>query len=105
MQFLGQVKGYYTSVHALLLLAFMALCRIDPGLLATLRDDIVPRLLKDVPDQPSEQQLKDNPYLCRFVLVFDREGYSPAFFQQMWSSSIIKRTVEGACTQRLQASG
>jgi hypothetical protein len=34
-------------------------------------------LLKDVPDQPSEQQLKDNPYLCRFVLVFDREGYSP----------------------------
>jgi len=59
--------------------------QIDPGLLATLRDDIVPRLLKDVPDQPSEQQLKDNPYLCRFVLVFDREGYSPAFFQEMWS--------------------
>ncbi len=58
--------------------------QIDPGLLATLRDDIVPRLLKEVPDQPSEQQLKENPYLCRFVLVFDREGYSPAFFQEMW---------------------
>ena len=27
-QFLGQVKGYYTVFHVLLLLAFMALCRI-----------------------------------------------------------------------------
>ena len=30
---------------------------IDPGLLNTLRRDIVPRLLDDVPDQPSQQQL------------------------------------------------
>jgi transposase len=59
--------------------------QIDPGLLATLRQDIVPRLLQDVPNQPSEQQLEENPYLCRFVLVFDREGYSPAFFKQMWN--------------------
>jgi transposase len=58
--------------------------QIDPGLLATLNDDIVPRLLNDVPGQPTEQQLKDDPCLCRFVLVFDREGYSPAFFQKMW---------------------
>jgi len=58
--------------------------QIDPGLLATLREDIVPRLLQDVPNQPGEQQLKENPYLCRFVLVFDREGYSPAFFKEMW---------------------
>ncbi len=58
--------------------------QINPGLLATLKDDIVPRLLKDVPGQPSEQQLKDNPCRCRFVLVFDREEYSPAFFKQMW---------------------
>jgi transposase len=56
----------------------------DPGLLETLRSDIVPRLLDDVPGQPSQQQLKDNPYECRFVLVFDREGYSPAFFRDMW---------------------
>jgi len=59
--------------------------QIDPGLLATLRQDIVPRLLQDVPNQPSGQQLEENPYLCRFVLVFDREGYSPAFFSQMWN--------------------
>jgi hypothetical protein len=53
-------------------------------MLATLRDDIVPRLLKEIPDQPSERQLKEDPCLCRFVLVFDREGYSFAFFQEMW---------------------
>ena len=63
--------------------------QIDPGLLATLRNDIVPRLLKEVPYQPSEQQLNENPCLCRFVLVFDREGYSPAFFQEMWSNHRI----------------
>jgi hypothetical protein len=57
---------------------------IDPGLLKTLREDIVPRLLNDIPDQPIDQQLVDNPLLCRFILVFDREGYSPGFFHEMW---------------------
>ncbi len=56
----------------------------DPGLLEVLRSDIVPRLLRDVANQPSEQELHKNPNLCRFVLVFDREGYSPEFFAEMW---------------------
>jgi len=56
---------------------------IDPGLLKTLREDIVPRLLNDIPGQPTQEELEANPYLCRFVLVFDREGYSPAFFRDM----------------------
>jgi hypothetical protein len=62
---------------------------IDPGLLETLRSDIVPRLLEEVPNQPSDQQLDENPYLCRFILVFDREGYSPGFFHEMWSKHRI----------------
>jgi hypothetical protein len=57
---------------------------IDPGLLETLRNDIVPRLLSDVPNQPTDLELEDDPYLYRFILVFDREGYSPAFFGEMW---------------------
>ena len=56
----------------------------DPGLLNVLREDIVPRLLKDIPNQPSLEELKANPHLCRFVMVFDREGYSPEFFRDMW---------------------
>ena len=62
---------------------------IDHGMLEALRSDIVPRLLNDVPHQPSEEELKANPHRCRFVLVFDREGYSPAFFKEMWQTHRI----------------
>jgi transposase len=57
---------------------------VDQGMLEALRNDIVPRLLKEVPGQPSPQQLEQNRHLARFILVFDREGYSPVFFREMW---------------------
>jgi transposase len=57
---------------------------IDQGLLEALRSDVVPRLLKEVPGQPSAEQLEADPHLSRFVIIFDREGYSPAFFRDMW---------------------
>ena len=63
---------------------FMVEKVVDPGLLQVLSEDIVPRLLRDVPNQPSKEELEANPYLCRFVMVFDREGYSPQFFSEMW---------------------
>lgn len=62
---------------------------VDPGLIQVLRNDIVPRLLQDVPAQPGEEELAADPHLCRFVLVFDREGYSPGFFQKMWNDHRI----------------
>ncbi len=62
---------------------------IDPGFLKTLQNDIVPRLLKDIPNQPSKDELKNNPQRCRFVMVFDREGYSPDFFREMWQKHRI----------------
>ena len=61
----------------------------DPGLLQTLREEIVPRLLREVPGQPSEEQLEADPLRCRFLLVFDREGYSPSFFKTMWKEHRI----------------
>lgn len=63
--------------------------QIDDGLLATLREDIVPRLLRDVPGQPSNEELVNDRQLCRFVIVFDREGYSPEFFKEMWEKHRI----------------
>jgi hypothetical protein len=57
---------------------------IDHGLLEALKSDIVPRLLKEVPGQPTEAELDADRYLARFVILFDREGYSPAFFKEMW---------------------
>jgi transposase len=62
---------------------------VDHGLLEALRNDIVPRLLKDVPAQPTAEELKADPHLSRFVIIFDREGYSPAFFRQMWEQHRI----------------
>jgi len=62
---------------------------VDPGLLQTLEYDIVPRLLDQVPNQPSDDQLASDARLSRFVMVFDREGYSPAFFERMWQKHRI----------------
>ncbi|MCX5757183.1 MAG: hypothetical protein NTU83_01490 [Candidatus Hydrogenedentes bacterium] len=61
------------------------------GLLVQLRDVIVPRLLGEVPHQPSDAALEADPYLSRFTLVFDREGYSPAFFAR--SSALPARPI------------
>ncbi|MGA7501116.1 MAG: putative transposase [Isosphaeraceae bacterium] len=62
---------------------------IDHGLLEVLKSDIVPRLLKDVPGQPTEAELKADRYRARFVILFDREGYSPEFFKDMWQTHRI----------------
>ena len=57
---------------------------IDHGMLEAIENDIVPRLLKEVPGQPSQPELEADPYRSRFLLIFDREGYSPDFFGRMW---------------------
>lgn len=54
------------------------------GMLHYIRDDIIPRLLSEVPGQPGEDELAADENLHRFVLVFDREGWSPAFFAELW---------------------
>ena len=65
---------------------FMVSRPADAGLLAALREEIVPRLLEDTARagvQPTEAALAADPLLSRFTIVFDREGYSPEFFAQM----------------------
>src|SRR5215831_7705113 len=56
---------------------------VDPGMLQVLEHEIVPRLEKDVPNQPRAEELDADPLLHRFTVVFDREGYSPNFFLKM----------------------
>ncbi len=56
---------------------------VDPGLVHALQADIMPQLLRDAPNQPSDQALKDNNLLHRFTVVFDREGYSPQLLQDL----------------------
>jgi hypothetical protein len=61
---------------------------VDPGMLQVLERDIIPRLEKDVPNQPSTDQLDADRLLHRFTVVFDREGYSPDFFTRMKNQRI-----------------
>jgi len=63
---------------------FVVSQEFNEGLQRVMREQIVPRLLKDVPNQPTAEQLAADPLRHRFLLVFDREGSSPAFFKQMW---------------------
>jgi len=56
---------------------------VDPGLVAVLRDEIIPVLLRDVPGQPSPRELEADPLLYCFTVIVDREGYRPTFFAQM----------------------
>lgn len=68
---------------------FVVTREVDQGMLEALRTDIVPRLIKDIPNQPTEEALKADPFLSRFTLIFDREGYSPGFFKEMWNKHRI----------------
>ena len=77
-------------VHDALGQPFFSIDRpIDHGLLEAIENDVVPRLLKDVPGQPTTEELQADPYRGRFLLIFDREGYSPSFFRRMWEEHRI----------------
>jgi hypothetical protein len=60
----------------------------DPGLLQVLEEQIVPRLLTEVPQQPDAALLADDRWRARFTLIFDRAGYSPEFFARQWEQRI-----------------
>jgi len=53
---------------------------VDPGMAQMLREELAPRLLKDVPGQPGEDALAADPLLHRLTIVFDRGAYSPELF-------------------------
>jgi len=62
---------------------------IDDGLLQTIEKDIIPQLLEAV---PLPDGFNENRRMARLEMLFDREGYSPAFFKKMWQDHRI------ACT-------
>ena len=55
----------------------------DPGLLATLRQDLVPWLEANVEiPKPHLNLMAADPCQPWFTIIFDREGYSPDFFAE-----------------------
>jgi hypothetical protein len=62
---------------------------VDPGLIATLKQDVIPWLEASVAVSLEQQRrLAEDPRAPRFTVVFDREGYSPEWFQQLWEKRI-----------------
>jgi hypothetical protein len=62
---------------------------VDPGLIATLKQDVIPWLEASVAPTPEqERRLAEDPRAHHFTVVFDREGYSPELFQQLWKKQI-----------------
>lgn len=56
---------------------------IAGGMIEKIKEEILPRLNNDVTRQPSKEEFEQNPLLSKYMLVFDREGYSPEFFYDM----------------------
>lgn len=57
---------------------------VDPGLVATLKEDVIPWLEANVAKTPEqERRLSEDARAHWFTIVFDREGYSPDLFEQM----------------------
>jgi len=61
---------------------------INEGMIKTLTHEIIPELDRSVPNQPTEAQLSANSLLHRYMIVFDREGYSVPFFIEMKKNRI-----------------
>ncbi len=62
---------------------------VDPGLIATLKQDVIPWLEASVAKTPDqEQRLASDARAHWFTVVFDREGYSPELFEQMLKKRI-----------------
>lgn len=66
---------------------------VDPGLIATLKQDVIPWLEGNVARTPEqERRLAEDARAHWFTVVFDREGYSPELFEQMREKRIAVLT-------------
>jgi len=66
---------------------------VDPGLIATLEQDVLAWLEANLPQTAEqEQRLRDHARAHWFTVVFDGEGYSPELFQRLWAKHIAVLT-------------
>lgn len=62
---------------------------VNEKLLEMLDTKIIPMILEEMPQKYSESELAEDPDLARFTLVFDREAYSPVYFNKIWEEHRI----------------
>lgn len=65
---------------------------VSGSMIETIKQDIIPRLKRDVPNQPTEEMLKKDRLLHKFMIVYDRECFSHDFQIDMWDERIATCT-------------
>ncbi len=60
----------------------------NSSMMDVIKEKIIPRLEEDVPGQPMLPELKQDPFLHRFMIVYDRECYSNDFILDNWDKRI-----------------
>jgi len=60
---------------------------IHAGLIAALREQVIPQLVADAPEL-DPARLAADPQALRFMIVFDREGFSPKLFAELLEQKI-----------------
>jgi len=65
---------------------------VDPGMIKVIENDILPELAARVPAQTERTAASIKPFPHKFTLVFDREGYSPAFMARMKAKQVAVLT-------------
>jgi hypothetical protein len=89
---------------------------VDPGLIVTLSKEVIPWLEKSAPKPAEiEHRLQQDARAHWFTVVFDRQGYRPEFFAQLFEKRIAVLTYhkfpqadwrgEEFTEQRVQRSG
>ncbi len=73
---------------------------ISKGLIQTIKEQLLDKFNSDVPNQPSKGELQKDKYKSRYMLVFDREGYSPDFFCDLWQERISMATYKKNVTNQ-----
>jgi hypothetical protein len=66
---------------------------VDHGLVAALRKDLVPWMEANAQmSAEHRQRTESDPEVPRFTVIFDREGYSPELFEELWERRIAAIT-------------
>jgi len=63
--------------------------QVNEKLIEMLETQIIPKLLNEMPSKYTSEELENDVDLPRFTIVFDREAYSPVFFQNIWDKHRI----------------
>jgi hypothetical protein len=61
---------------------------VHGSMIQTIKEEIIPRLESDVPNQPTPEMLDNDNFLHRFMIVYDRECYSHDFIIENWEKRI-----------------